>query len=133
MKEKKLFSSIGAYITETIDEGLFMIEGKLSEGVSMETADAAIEAALEEIKTEPISEDEMIKVKNKIEAYMVFGETNILNRAMNLAFFEMLGNPEDVNHEIEKYTSITREKLQQIAAKVFRKENSNTIRYFSNN
>ena len=110
-----------------------MVEGKLSEGVSMDVADAAIEEALETIKAELISEEEMIKVKNKIEAYMVFGETNILNRAMNLAYFEMLGNPEDVNHETEKYTVLTREKLQQIAAKVFRKENSNTIRYFSNN
>ena len=133
VKEKKLFSSIGAYITETVDAGLFMIEGKLSEGVSMDAADAAIENALEEIKAELISEDEMTKVKNKIEAYMVFGETNILNRAMNLAYFEMLGNPDDVNHEIEKYTALTRGKLQEIAVKVFRKEHSNTIRYFSNN
>ena len=72
-------------------------------------------------------------MKNKIEAYMVFGETNILNRAMNLAYFEMLGNPDDVNREIEKYTVLTPEKLKQIAARIFRKENSNTIRYFSNN
>ena len=75
----------------------------------------------------------MKKVKNKIEAYVTFGEVNVLNRAMNLAYFDMLGNVSDVNNEVEKYSAVTSNQLQQAAAKIFTKENSNTIRYFSNN
>lgn len=133
VKEKKLFSSIGAYITETIDDGLFVIEGKLSKGVDMDKANAAIEEVLQQVIAEQISEDELTKVKNKIESYLVFGETNVLNRAMNLAYFEMLGDANGVNKEIEKYTSVTGKQMHNIAADVFRKENCSTLRYFSKN
>jgi predicted Zn-dependent peptidase len=133
VKEKKLFSSIGAYITETIDEGLLMIEGKLSDGVNMDQANAAIEEVLLQVCNEKIAEDELTKVQNKIESYLVFGETNILNRAMNLAYFDMLGDANGINHEIEKYRAVTVDKLQAIAKQVFRKENCNTIKYFSKN
>ena len=133
VKEKKIFSSISAYSSETIDDGLLMIEGRLSEGVSMDAAEKAIEESVNEMVNVKVSEDELQKVKNKIEAYVTFGEVNVLNRAMNLAYFDMLGNVNDVNKEVEKYAAVTSDKLQQAAAKIFRKENSNTIRYFSNN
>lgn len=133
VKEKKLFSSISAYSTETIDNGLLMVEGRLSKDVSMDTANAAIEDVLIEMVNQKVSEEELIKVKNKIEAYTTFGEVNVLNRAMNLAYFEMLGNARDINKEVEKYTDVTALGIQEAAASIFRKENSNTIRYFSNN
>ncbi|MDB5281054.1 MAG: peptidase [Bacteroidota bacterium] len=133
VKEKRLFSSIGAYISETVDAGLFVIEGKLNAETSIDKANEAIEEMLAQITKEQIDETELTKVKNKIEAYMVFGETNILNRAMNLAYFEMLGNPDGINHEIEKYLSVTGEMLHQVAVNIFRKENCNTLRYLSKN
>lgn len=133
VKDKKLFSSINAYSTETIDDGLLMIEGKLSEGVSMDTANSAVEEIVKQMAQEKVSDDELQKVKNKIEAYMKFSEVNVLNRAMNLAYFDMLGNPAAVNDEAAKYAAVTSTDLQQAASEIFRKENCNTIRYFSNN
>lgn len=133
VKEKKLFSSISAYATETVDAGLFMVDGKLNPGVNMDDADKAIKQVLQQMIDEKVGQEELEKVKNKIESYLVFGETNILNRAMNLAYFEMLGNAEEANKEVEKYLSVTAEQMQQAAAKIFRDENSSTIRYFSNN
>jgi zinc protease len=131
VKEQRLFSSIGAYMSETIDAGLFVVEGKLSEGITMEMGSAAIDSVLKELIDKPIDETELTKVKNKIEAYMIFGEVNVLNRAMNLAYFEMLGNPEEVNHETEKYTAVTAAQMHTVAGKIFRKENCNTLRYFA--
>jgi predicted Zn-dependent peptidase len=133
VKEQKLFSSIAAYTTETVDVGLLMVEGKLNKDVTMETAEKAIEAVLEKMVAHKIDEKELVKVQNKMESYIAFGETNILNRAMNLAYHEMLGNAADVNMEIEKYKAVTTAKIQQVAASVFRKENLNTIRYYSKN
>ncbi len=132
VKDKKLFSSIGAYSTETIDDGLLMIEGKLSEGVSMDTANSAVEEIVKQMTDKKVNNDELQKVKNKVEAFMNFSEVNVLNRAMNLAYFDMLGNAADVNHEAAKYAAVTAEGLQQAASEIFRKENCNTIRYFSN-
>lgn len=133
VKEQKLFSSIAAYTTETVDAGLLMVEGKLNKDVTMEAAEKAIEAVLEKMVTEKIDTKELVKVQNKMESYIAFGETNILNRAMNLAYYEMLGNAADVNKEIEKYQAVTPEKIQAVAASIFRKENLNTIRYYSKN
>jgi predicted Zn-dependent peptidase len=131
VKEQRLFSSISAYITETIDAGLFVIEGRLSKDVTMETAASAIDHALQQTTEQKISEEELTKVKNKIEAFMIFGETNILNRAMNLAYFEMLGDAGQVNHETAKYKAVTAEHIQEVAVQLFKKENSNTIRYYA--
>ncbi len=133
VKEKKLFSSISAYSTETVDAGLFMVDGKLNPGVSMDDADKAVKEVLQKMVEEKVSSEELEKVKNKIESYLLFGETNILNRAMNLAYFEMLGDAAGVNREVERYLNVTPEQMQQAAAAIFRDENSNTIRYFSKN
>lgn len=133
VKDKKLFSSISAYTTETIDDGLMMIEGRLSDGVSMDTAESAINEVVKEMVDKRVDEQELNKVKNKIEAYVTFGEVNVLNRVMNLAYFDMLGQLADVNKEVEKYSAVTAAKLQEAAADIFREDRSNTIRYFSNN
>ncbi|HLP20415.1 MAG TPA: pitrilysin family protein [Chitinophagales bacterium] len=132
VKERKLFSSISAYSTETVDAGLLMVEGRLAKDVSMDAADKAVTEVLEEIVNNKVSEEELTKVKNKIEAYVTFGEVNILNRAMNLAYFEMLGNAGAINSEVDRYMAITSDSLQQAAASIFQKEKSSTIKYYSN-
>ncbi|MFN8310759.1 MAG: pitrilysin family protein [Chitinophagales bacterium] len=128
VKEKKLFSSISAYLTETIDDGLFVIEGKVSEGISMQDADHAIQQCAEALSG-TITEKELEKVKNKMEAYLTFGETNVLNRAMNLAYFEMLGNAASINEELPKILGVSLHDLQRVSTTLFRKENCSTIHY----
>jgi zinc protease len=72
---------VSAYVTESIDDGLFLVEGRLQEGVSMEQGNAAIVSVLQQMIEEKISEEELTKVKNKIESYMLFGEVNILKQS----------------------------------------------------
>ncbi|MCW5908043.1 MAG: insulinase family protein [Chitinophagales bacterium] len=133
VKEKKLFSSIAAYTTETVDNGLLMVEGKLNKDVTMQAAEKAVEEVLAEIASHGVEQRELEKVQNKIESYIAFGETNVLNRAMNLAYHEMLGNASDVNLEIKKYKSVTTQAIRETASRVFRKENANVIYYYSKN
>lgn len=64
---------------------------------------------------------------------MLFGEVNVLNRAMNLAYFEMLGNAADVNNELDKFRAVSVEQMQRVANEIFREEVCNTLRYFSEN
>jgi predicted Zn-dependent peptidase len=133
VKEKKLFSDIHSYLTGDMDEGLFFISGKLSTGVSMEDADAAIYKELERLQNEKVTDDELQKVKNKSEATHKFGEVDILNRTTNLAIAELMGNAELINQETEKYLAVTAEEILENAKQLFRKENSNTIYYKSKN
>ncbi len=132
LKEQQLFSDINAYITSSLDEGLFVVDGKLVEGVSMETAEAAIWNELHKIATELVNEKELTKVKNKSESIMVFAEMSLLDKAMNLAYYELLGDADLLNVEINKYLSITAEQIKSVAADTFKKEKSSTLYYLAN-
>ena len=131
IKDKKLFSDIHAYVMSDMDKGLFMITGKLSKGVTMQQADDAINEELQKLKSELVSENVLIKVKNKIEASHVFGEVDILNKATNLAFSELLGDASIINKEIEKYISVTAEQIKEQANIFLKNENCSTLYYKS--
>jgi zinc protease len=131
VKEKQLFSEVHAYMTGSLDKGMFVFEGKPTENVSIETAEAAIWEELELLKTVPIPADELTKVKHKIESTMIFSEMALLDKAMNLASFELLGDADLLNHETEKYTSVTAEEIKALANAIFRKDNSSTLIYLA--
>ena len=132
LKEQKLFSEINAYLTGSLDTGLFVVEGKPLPGVSMQIAEEAIWHELEQLKSEQVTADELTKVKNKIESTMVFSEMSLLDKAMNLAFFELLGDADRLNSETQKYLDVTANQIQQQAQQIFRKENSSTLYYLAN-
>ena len=129
IKEKKLFSEIHAFVMGDFDKGLFVVSGKLTKGVTMETADASIIEVLEKFKNENVSDNELKKVKNKSEATHLFGEVEVLNKATNLAICELLGDADLINHETEKYLAVTTEEIKQQANLIFRKENCSTLYY----
>jgi len=131
VKEKKLFTEINAYITGDIDPGLFVIQGKLADGVSIESANKGIEEEVEKLKVIAIEEKELQKVKNKIESTLVFSEMSILNKAMNLAYFELLGDASQINNEIEKYQTITSQDILNYAQQIFKETNCSTLNYLS--
>ena len=107
VQEQKLFTSIDAYISGSLDEGLLHVTGKPVEGVSLEQAEEAIWKELEKMKTVPVSEQELEKVKNRYESEQIFNNINYLNVATNLAFFELTGKAEDINEEVGKYRAVT--------------------------
>jgi zinc protease len=131
VKEKQLFSEIHAHLTGSSDKGMLVVEGKPLENVSIEEAEAAVWLELEAICNNPVPEDELTKVKNKTESTMVFSEMALLDKAMNLAFFELLGDADLFNHETEKYLAVTAEQIQEQAQSVFRRDNSSTLIYLA--
>lgn len=131
VKNKKLFSDINAYITSDIDAGLFIITGKLIKHVKMEDAEHAIYEEIDQIVKGEIGDYEIEKVKNKFESVYEFGQLSALNKATDLAYYELLGDAELINHEIEKYRSVTKEEIQNVASKIFNKKNSSTLYYLS--
>ena len=129
IKEQKLFSEISAFISGSHDEGLLTINGKLSDGISFEVAEKGIIQEVEKIKSQLIDNDELIKVKNKIESTHQFGETNVLNKAMNLSFAELLGDANNVNLEVKKYQTVSTENIKRIANEILVESNCSTLIY----
>jgi zinc protease len=127
-KESKLVSEINAYITGSLDNGLLMISGKLNEGVAFEDLDKALWSELEKLKNTAIEEVELHRLMIKIRTAREFQEQGLLNRAMNLCLFELLGDANGVNIEHEIYQSIQAEHLQESAIHLFKKENCSLLK-----
>ncbi|OSZ82814.1 peptidase M16 [Chitinophagaceae bacterium IBVUCB1] len=129
VKEQQLFSNISCYHTGSTDPGLLVIEGKIVEGKSIEDANIAVEAEIDNLLANGVTEEELQKAKNKIEAMMTFEDMTILSRANNLAFYELLGDASLINKEWDNYNAVTTASLLQTAKEVFAATNSNTLFY----
>lgn len=129
VKDQPIFSEVNAYVMGSVDSNLFVVEGKPLPHITLEEAEKLLWNQLEIIAAEEVSIPELQKVKNKIESTMVFAELSILDKAMNLAFYEALGDANMYNHEVEKYDAITADDIRRIAVQIFRKENSSTLIY----
>ncbi|MDE6214917.1 pitrilysin family protein [Bacteroides sp.] len=129
VQEQKLFSSLDAYISGTRDAGLLHISGKPSAGVSLEQAEAAVRRELEELRNVLVGGQELEKVKNKFESTQIFGNINYLNVATNLAWFELTGQAEDIDREVDNYRAVTAEQLRRVARQTFRDENAAVLYY----
>jgi predicted Zn-dependent peptidase len=131
IKKEKLFSEISAYLTSDIDPGLIILHGKLMNGIEPEHAGERINEVINELTNKYAPASEIEKVKNKFEASAAIGNLNILNKAFNLAYFELLGNPGLVNKQVELYRKTNRDSVIEISQKYFRESNCSTIYYKS--
>ena len=129
VKEQRLFTNIEAFVGGSMDRGLFYFAGKLAPNVTMQKAESGIDAEIEKLKMNKISDTELRKVKNKVISVHMFSELNVLNKAMNLATSELMGDANLVNKQIDLYEAVTSDKILTIAQDIFRKENSNTLYY----
>lgn len=129
VQRRRLFSQVDAHISGSRDPGLVHITGRPMEGVSLEEAEKAVLQELERLKSEPVSEYELEKVKNKYESTQILGNISYLNIATNLAWHELNGCAENIDREVEKYRAVTAEQVQRVAEKCFREENSSVLYY----
>ena len=133
VKEKKLFSNIECFHFSSVDKGLMTITGKLVKGAAMQTAEQAIDEEIYKLNTNGITQEELIKVKNKSESLVVFDNMNVMHRAANLAMYELLGNANMINEELDKYNAVTAGDILHYSNEIFKEENSNTLCYYSKN
>jgi len=131
VKEQKLFSQIDCYHTGSVEKGLLVIEGKISEGITAEQADTAIEKELDLLKSEKIAETELEKVKTKIESMLAFEDLSLLNRANNLAFYELLGDASQMNTEFENYNQVTVDDIFEQANEILNPNKCSTMFYLA--
>jgi len=129
VKEEQLFSNINCYHTGSLDPGLLVIEGKVREGKSIEIANEAVDKEIATLISAGVTDAELQKSKNKIEAMIAFEDMSLLSRANNLAFYELMGNAQLINEEWDKYQSVTSDYMQEVAKDIFRAGNENTLFY----
>jgi len=131
VRDKKLFSDINAYLSGEHDPGLLILSGKLMNGIDFAKAEEAVDEVIEDLKQVPIPDEEMQKVRNKFESSMVFSNTSVLNKAMNLGFYELLGDANAINCELELFYKVNREMVMKVTEKYLHPSNCSTLHYKS--
>lgn len=131
IKNKKYFSDVNAYITGDIDKGLFVVEGKIMEGIAIEDAENHLIEELDRLKAVEVSAYELEKVKNKYESVFQFTKTSALHKAMDLSYHELLGEASRINHEVNHYRSVHEKKVKEFAKVLLSEDNCSTLYYQS--
>jgi predicted Zn-dependent peptidase len=127
-KEKQIASSISAYITGSLDDGLLIISGKLNPGKTFEELDKALWEVIDEMKNTTISKEELDRLLIKIRTEKEFQEEGLLNRSMNLCTFELLGDANGINEEREIYQSITPKHIHHYANEILKQTNCSLLK-----
>lgn len=129
IKEKEVFTSISSFVTSSIDPGLLVVNGRVKNGVSLEEAETEVNAIINETVQNGAKGEELEKVKNQAYSTLEFGEVEVMNRAMNLAFAKLSGDAGHVNKEGKEIESVTVDDIKRVAGQIFREENSSVMYY----
>ena len=131
VKEKEIFTSVSSFVLGTIDPGLMLISGRVKDGITLERAEEEIDKILKEVVEKGVTAAELEKVKNQAVSTIEFGEVEVINRAMALAFAALSGNTNLVNTEKDELEAITMEDIHNAAKIILREENSSVLYYRS--
>ncbi len=131
VKEQQLFSNIECYQMGSTDAGIMVIDGKLVKGVDIKKAEAAVNEELKKLQETGITEAELEKVKNKTESAMAFEDMSLMNRASSIAMYELLGDANLINTELDKYHAVTAQNILEQSRIIFDENNCSTMYYLS--
>ena len=127
VKERSLFTEVDAYLSGDIDRGLFVVSGKLVDGVGFDAAREAVEAELRRMAEEPVPPRELEKVLNKFENTFFINLYRSADRAAALCLNEWLGHIEWTNDEPSLYRRVTVDDIRRVAAEMFRPERQSVL------
>lgn len=112
------------------DPGIAIAFGITNMGVSLPDLEAAMDAEVQKVQNELITEREFQKLKNQIENNFVSRNSTMGGIADNIANYEMyFGDANLINTEIERYLKVTREDIRRVAKKYLSKSNRVTLYY----
>jgi zinc protease len=105
----------GGYERESVDPNLFPLYASVMPGKTAEEIERALTAEIERVKNEPISDRELQKVKNQIEANFLFGQDSVFNLARALAEYEIVANWRAWEAYLPGIRAVTAADLQRVA------------------
>ncbi len=106
-----------------------VFNGKMEKGKTAEEAESALDKVILEFNTNLVSSEMIEKVKNQAEAMKSYDSVQLLNRAMNLAYYAYLGDPDLYQQEYETKLNISDRQISKVANEVLVEENSTVVYY----
>jgi zinc protease len=74
-----------------------------------------IDGLLDKVKTDLITERELEKAKNQIEASFVFAQDSIFGQAMKIGYYEATGGWQRMNDYLDGIRTVSREDIRRVA------------------
>ena len=90
------------------------IHAQLLPGIEPPTVGREIDRLLEKVKSELISERELQKAKNQIEAAFIFAQDSIFGQAMKIGYYEAVGGWRQMNEYLDGIKKVSREDIQRV-------------------
>ncbi|MBW1295245.1 M16 family metallopeptidase [Aquimarina litoralis] len=130
VEDKKMALQVLAFTDAQEDYGTYIMGALPLGNVSLDKLQAEMDAEIEKLQNELISEREFEKLQNQFENNFVNSNSSIEGIANSLARYNMLlGDTNLINKEIDIYRSITREDIQNVAKKYLNKNQRLNLDY----
>jgi len=114
--EKRLVRGVDAdYSRVSVDPMGFSISAQLLPGIQPANVEREIYALLEKLKSELITDRELQKAQNQIEAAFIFDQDSIFGQAMKIGYYEVTGGWRQLNAYLDGIRKVTREDIQRVA------------------
>lgn len=110
--------------------GLFVFTAISSGSAQAPELESKLYEEIEKIKSNGVTETELLKVKNKYESNFITHLEMPFQRAVTLALYKTIQNDAQlINTESDKYLHVTTQDIQRVAKKYLNKENSVVLHY----
>jgi predicted Zn-dependent peptidase len=128
--EQQLAVATGNFGADLEDPGISIVYGIANIGVNTEDVEKAIDEQIAKVQNELIPEREFQKLRNQVENSIISSNSQMLGIAQSLAEYETIrGDANLINQELDKYLQVTREDIQRVAKKYFKKDNRIVLYY----
>jgi zinc protease len=121
-KQLALYAS-GDYDNIANDPNLFYVYAGVMPGKTMDEVEQALYQEIEKFKTTPVTDEELQKAKNQIEASFIMGQDSVFYQAMLLGQFETVANWKMLEKYVDNIRSVTKEDVQRVAKEYFSEDN----------
>lgn len=129
VNNKSMFHSLSAYVVGSADPGLLVIEGKLKDETPFEAAEEGVKTVIKSIQNGEVSDESVARIKSQAESSIAFGEVELLNRAIGLAYSAFLGDPNLINKDLEAVQAVSKKDLLDLSQEILIESNTTTLHY----
>jgi len=114
--EKRLARNVDAnYSSVSMDPSGFTVTAQVMPGKEPSEIEHEIDALLEKVKSDLITERELEKAKNQIESSFIFAQDSIFGQAMKIGYYEATGGWRQMDKYLDGIRQVTREDIRRVA------------------
>ncbi|MBM3464219.1 MAG: insulinase family protein [Armatimonadetes bacterium] len=127
-EERAVVTNIGASIFAERDPGLFIVDAAL-DPARVDDAREGVAAEIARVVKDGVTETEVQKAKNMVEATYVFAQETVEGQGRKIGYYEMLGDYALAERYVQKLYHVTPDDVVRVAEKYLVGRNCSTVAY----